>query len=81
MTYEHLTRDRSGEVELLSTFQLPSSYRTDGTVRSDPVSTSLVVLTKDGPLNQLINESVTEVFVGQPRLHRVCQISVMHWVI
>ena len=33
----------SGEVELLSKFQLPSSYRTDGTVRSDPVSTSLVV--------------------------------------
>jgi hypothetical protein len=37
----HLTHDRSGEVELLSKFQLPSSYRTDGTVGSDPVSTSL----------------------------------------
>ena len=60
----HLTRNTFGGVNILSKFQLPSSYRL-----------WFMILWRyfRKRLTDLINQSVTRLFVGQPRLHRVCQ--------
>ena len=65
----HVTRDTFGGVNILSKFQLPSSYRL-----------WFLILWRSGgkgSLNQSISESVTRLFVGQPRLHRVCQKGIL----
>ena len=61
----HVTRDTFGGVNILSKFQLPSSYRL-----------WFMILWRSGGkgwIAEWINELITRLFVGQPRLHRVCQ--------
>ena len=60
----HVTRDTFGGVNILSKFQLSSSYC---------FWFMILWWYFRKRMNHLINESVTRLFVGQPRLHRVCQ--------
>ena len=63
----HMTRDRWGKVNLLSKFQLPSYYGLGVKVFQRYFH--------KGSLRdwiKQINELMTNVFVEQPRLHRVC---------
>ena len=60
----HVTHDMFGGVNILSKFQLPSSY-----------CLWFMLLWRSGGkgwLTHWINQSVTEVIVEQPRLHKVC---------
>ena len=62
----HVTRDTFGVVNILSKFQLPNSYRL-----------WFMILWRSGEekaygLTDWINESMTRLFIEQPRLHRVC---------
>ena len=60
----HVTCDTFGGVNIISKFQLPSSYRL-----------WFMILWRyfRKRLTDLINQWMTRLFVGQPRLHRVCQ--------
>ena len=58
----HVTQDRWKEVNLLSKFQLPSSYRLGVKVFWRYFHNK----------DESIKELMTKVFVEQPRLHRVC---------
>ena len=63
-TLWHVTRDMFWGVNILSKFQLPSSYRL-----------WFMILWRsrgNGWLNELINYLMTRLFIEQPRLHRVC---------
>ena len=61
----HVTRDTFGGVNILSKCQLPSSY-----------CLWFMILWRyfRKRMNHLINEWITKLFVGQPRLHRVSQL-------
>ena len=60
----HMTCDMFGGVNILSKFQLPSSYGLWFMI--------LWISGGKGWLNQLINQWITRLFIEQPRLHRVC---------
>ena len=66
----HITHDRLGEVDLLSKFRLPSSYRSDGTLRSD--SGALLchfteyLEEKDHQLTHSLTDLISKLFVEQP---------------
>ena len=60
----HVTHDMFEGVNILSKFQLPSSYRL-----------WFMILWRSGGkgwLAEWINELITRLFIEQPRLHRVC---------
>ena len=60
----HVTCDMYGGVNILSKFQLPSSY-----------CLIFMILWRywgKGSLTDSMNQSVTRLFIEQPRLHRVC---------
>ena len=60
----HMTRDMFGGVNILSKFQLPSSY-----------GLWFMILWRSGGkgwLSKSVNQWITRLFIEQPRLHRVC---------
>ena len=60
----HVTRDTFGGVNILSKFQLSSFYR---------IWFMILWRYYRKRMSDLINQWITRLFVGQPRLHRVCQ--------
>ena len=61
----HFTCDTQGVVNIVSKCQVPSSKGLE-------VGCFEEMEEKGDLINEWINQSVTDVFVEQPRLHRVC---------